>query len=122
MCIKIIRSDDWLEFNPKEPLEKQIVGAKEIVVNYDPKDPLLVNTDYLYTQMVKMYKNGISCNVDFRVNANNNLNGIKFERKIEKLKQALDTNEVLKKLTTFHANADKKLAELSEICLRKINE
>jgi hypothetical protein len=122
MCIKIICSDHEHEFDPKKPLEEQIVGAKSISVNYDPTDPLVENIDHLRNEMVRLYTRGDSFNVDIEVNANNTLNGIKIERRFEKLKRAFDTNELIKNLTTYHSKAEEKLCELSNMCMEKINE
>ncbi len=119
MCIKIIRPEQQTEFNPLEPLETQVEGAKEILVNYDPIDPQI---DSFMVEMERICKNGISCNIDIKVNTNNYLNGIRFERKIEKIKRKLDVNEVVKGLTKFHSETDRKLNEISKICAREMDE
>lgn len=119
MCVKIICTDHEHEFNPSEPLENQIMGAKEIVLNYDPYD---LKIGSFVEQIESMVKNGISCKVDIKVNANNLLDGIKLERQLEKLKLKLDINEVTKGLTTFHSDIDRRLGEIQEICLGKMNE
>lgn len=116
MCVKIIGSQE-LEFNPSKSLESQVLGAKEIVINYDPSDSKI---DSFITQVEKMIKSGISCNVDFKVLANNSLNGIRLERYLEKLKLKLEVNELAKNITISHYNTDRKLSELSKICLREI--
>jgi cell fate (sporulation/competence/biofilm development) regulator YlbF (YheA/YmcA/DUF963 family) len=118
MCIKIIGEREQ-EFNPNEPLEEQVVGANEIVVSYDPTDPKI---DSFVGQMERIIKNGISCKVDIRVNANNCLNGMRLERQLDKLKLKLDMNEVVKGLTKFHADIDHRLNEISAMCVEKINE
>ena len=122
MCIKIICTDHEHEFNPFEPLEHQVVNAKEVVVNYDPADPTLNNIAMFVDQMERMYRKGISCTVDIRVNSNNNLNGIKLERKIGNLKAALDTNEAIKLLTKLHADTDRRLLEIAGMCLGEADE
>ena len=119
MCVKIICSDHEHEFDTSLPLEQQIVGANEIVVSYDPIDPKIPS---LVVQMEAMIKNGISCNVEIKVNANNYLSGIKLERTIEGIKKKLDINELAKNLTRFHAEADRKLREISGICMENVDE
>ncbi len=118
MCIKIIGTEEQ-EFNPSEPLEEQIAGAKEIVVSYDPVDPKISS---FVGQIELMVKNGVSLPADITVKTNNYLNGRKLERKLESLKRKLDVNEVVKGLTNFHAETDRKLSEISEMCLGKIDE
>jgi hypothetical protein len=119
MCVKIICNDHEHEFNPLMPLEDQFVGAKEVIVNYDPVDTKI---DSFLDEVERLCRTGISCNVDIKVNANNYLNGIKLERHIEKLKLKLDVNEVVKGLTKFHSETDKKLVEIQEICLGRLDE
>ena len=115
MCIKIIRTQESQEFNPFEPLEYQVTDAKEVVVNYDPQDPTVDNIGLFVDQMERLCRNGISCNVDIKVNANNHLDGIKIERRIDNLKRKLDINEVVKGLTTYQAIADRKMAKILEL-------
>lgn len=119
MCVKIIGSEKDAEFNPNFPLEQQIVGAKEIFISYDPLDPKI---EFFMDQVEDLVKSGISCPTNIKFNANNNLTGIKLERRLERLKRDLSVNEIIKSLSSLHSNVDKKLCELSRMCLEKINE
>lgn len=119
MCIKIIRTENQKELNLLEPLERQVQGADQILVNYDPLDP---KVSYFLDEMERLCKFGISCNVEIKVNTNNYLNGIKFERKISKIKKKLDVNEIIKGLTKFHSETDRKLTELSKMFMGKMDE
>ena len=116
MCIKIICSDHEHEFDTSFPLEAQIVGAKEILIDFDPLDEKI---DFFVDKIEKMAYNGASCQVNIKVNPNNCLDGIRLERIVDGIKRKLDVNEVIKSLTTFHAETDSKLRELSEICTGK---
>jgi hypothetical protein len=97
-----------------EPLESQIAEAKEIVVSYDPTDPKI---DSFVNGIEKMVKNGITCLANIRVNTNNSLNGIRLERKLEKIQKKFLVNEAVKGLAKFQSEADRKLSEISKICL-----
>jgi len=120
MCVKIICTDHEHEFNPSEPLENQLSGAHEVIVSYDPLDPKIAS---FIGQVELMVKNGVSCEANIKFNANNYLNGMKLERHIDKLKLALETNEVVKNLTKIHASTDRRLREIAEMCLTgKTNE
>ena len=119
MCIRIICTDHEHEFSMAEPLEQQIVGAKEIIVNYDPHDPKI---DYFVNEVENMIKSGIACDLKISVNTNNCMNSVRLSKKIEKLKMKLDINEVVRKLSLLHSNTDRKLCEISELCLGKTNE
>ncbi len=116
MCIKIVRPEEQKEFNPSEPLERQVEGAKQILVSYDPVDPKIGS---FLNEMERLCNSGISCNVEIKVNTNNYLNGIRFERKIERIKRKLDVNEVVKAIVNNHLETDRKLNEISEMCLKE---
>lgn len=116
MCITIINEENTQEFNPGEPLEIQMAGAKEIYVDYDELDPKI---NHFVDGLECMANSGVSCNAEIKVNTNNKLNGIKLERTLEKLKAKLEMNEIIKSLTKLHAEADQKLCEISDICLGK---
>jgi len=119
MCIKIVCSEKIKEFNPLQPLEDQISGRSKIVVNYDPRDPDSQNIDTFVIEMERLCKNGISCDLDISVNANDYIKGLRFKKKIESLKHKLEVNEVVKSITIFVSETDRKLSELSNMCLGK---
>lgn len=119
MCIRIICKDHEHEFNPTEPLENQVIGAHKILINYDPTDLKIPSFE---DQIELMVKNGASCKAEIEVNTNNDLDGIRLERRIEKLKLALDVNEAVKKLTLLQADTDRRLSEMSNMCIGKIDE
>src|ERR1019366_1504888 len=100
-------------------LENQLVGAKEIFISYDPQDPKI---DSFVGQIQVMVKNGVNCGAEIKVEANNYLRGFKLERTLKKLKNKLDMNEAVKGLCLFHANADRQLCEISQMCLGKTDE
>lgn len=118
MCVKIICSDHEHEFDPSWALEKQIIGAKEILVSYEPSDSKI---DSFVGQVERMVRNGISFNVDIKVKANNYITRMKFKKQLENLKLKLNVNEIVKNICNFHNHADSKLCEISEM-LEKTNE
>ena len=118
MCVKII-GEAIQEFDPKQPLENQIADAKEIVVNYDPYD---LKIQSFVDQITSMLRKGISMKAEIKFNANNNLDGIRLERRIDQIRRAFDTNEFIKELTLLHSNTDKKLNEMLNMCMGKVNE
>ena len=119
MCIKII-GEKTLEFNPYESLENQLLEAKEIFVKYDSSEQNKI--DSFIDQMEKLCQSGITCNAEIKVDGNNCLEGFRVERKIDRIKKALDTNEFIKSIARFHATTDSKLSEIQNICLRKLDE
>ncbi len=115
MCIRIIGTQE-MEFDISSPIEVQLCGAKEILIDFDPLDEKI---DYFVDKIEKMAQNGVSCQANIRINVNNHLNGLKLERRMESIKRKLDVNEVVKGLCNFHSSTDRKLCELSEMCLGK---
>lgn len=118
MCVKIICSDHEHEFDPNEPLENQIVGAKEVFIDYSPKDSKIPS---LFKELERLYSNGINCNVAFKFKTNNNLEGFRMERHLEKIKQTFEINEIVKNLVGMYDKTDKKLEEISNSLLGKVN-
>lgn len=119
MCVKIISPENEHEFNIAQPLSEQIGDAKEIVVDFDPTDPKI---DCFMVQIEAMVKKGIACKANITVNVNNHLSGLRYERRIESLKRKLDINEVIKGVCHMAADADRKLGELSRLCLGNTDE
>jgi hypothetical protein len=119
MCVKIICSDHEHEFSVSIPLEFQVIGATEIIVNYDPLDPKI---DSFVNEVERMVKTGISCNVDIKVNANNLILGMRLERQMGRLKEKLDVNEAIKEICRSHSYACSRLDELSGMLSEKTDE
>lgn len=119
MCVKIISPENERELNMAKPFSEQIANASEIVVDFDPADPKI---DFFLVQIESMVKRGIACKADIRVNVNNHLSGLRYERRIESLKRKLDINEVIKGVCHMAADADRKLGELSRLCLGNTDE
>jgi len=117
MCIKIVRSHDQFEFDPSEPLEYQIKGAKQVVIDYSPDDSRIQS---FMDQMDRIVKSGIGCQMNIEVNSNNSLQCYRFERQIEEASKDLNLNEAIKVLTLCHQEADRKLSEMKQICFKEI--
>lgn len=117
MCIRIIRSHEEVEFEPTEPLEYQVRGAKEVVISYDPKDNRIQS---FMDQMDRIVKSGVGCQMNIRVNSNHTLNSYRFERQIAQASYDLDLNKAIKILVNAHNETDKKLSEMQQLCLRGI--
>lgn len=116
MCIKILRSKEEFSYDSEKPLEEQIKGSRQIIVNYEPFDPSI---DKFLDEVERLCKNGITANLNIKFNHNNNLKGIKIRKEMLKLSRDLDINEIIKIMVIAQAEADKKLEELSGICLGK---
>lgn len=115
MCIRIKGLDSEVKYDAARPLEEQIVGSKEVVIKYDPKDP---DIDAFLCEMERMCSSGISIGTDVRVDVihNNHLKGVKAKRQVKRLNKDLSLNEAIKLLTNLQSKTDKTLEELSIFC------
>lgn len=119
MCIKIVHTEKSVEFDPSEPLEFQVAGAREILVSYNPSEKKEI--DIFVEQMELIACNGYNFEANIKVSHNDNVNGRKLEKTIEKIQRKLRVNEVIKGLCKLHSKTDSKLCEISAT-LGKINE
>lgn len=117
MCIKIVKTHEEVEFEPNEPLEYQVRGAKQVVINYDPDDDRIQS---FMDQMGRIVKSGVSCQMNIKVNSTNSLKSYQFERQLEEASKNLQVNEAITMLVKKQHETDKKLSEMQQICFRGI--
>jgi hypothetical protein len=114
MCVKIIANSNVKELSISKPIEEQIAGAQEILVSYDPIDPKI---NFFVGEMERLCKNGVSCKLDIKINSNNYVGGMKLQKTLNKIKKNLEINELVKDISKLHSETDKKLSEISQICI-----
>lgn len=114
MCIKIVRSKKEVSYDMNIPLEDQIKGCKQVVVNYEPKDPAM---DKFIGEVERLCKKGISTKLNIEFNHNNFLLGAKTGKQLAKLAKQLELNEVIKFMVNSYAESDKKLEEIANYCM-----
>lgn len=110
MCVKIIREEGELIYNPARPLEEQIKGSQEVVVNYVPFDKSI---DRFLEEMQKFAKYGVQSSLSIRVMHNNHLAGFRMKKSIEKALNDITLNEIIKVMVISHVEVDQKLQELA---------
>jgi hypothetical protein len=113
MCIKIIRAEDEIKYDINKPLEEQIRGSKQIVVDYEPNDPSL---EKFLDEIERFCQTGISRTFNIKVNHNSSIMGAKVKNKMKMYSKDLELNEVIKSLVNSFSNTDKKLEEIAEMC------
>src|ERR1035438_7277640 len=91
MCIKIIRADDEIKYDKSKPLEDQIKGSKQIVIDYTPNDPSL---ERFLDEIERFCQTGINRTLNIKVKHNNNVMGAKVKSKIKEYAKDLKINEV----------------------------
>lgn len=113
MCVKILKENLELKYDPKIPLEKQIDGSEEIFINYDSSDESISR---FLSEMERICSIGLNLNVKINFVNENFIDGARTKRKIKKIKKDLNLNEAIKILTGLQSKTDKTLKELSAFC------
>lgn len=113
MCIKIIRADNEVKYDISIPLEDQIKGSKQIVVDYEPNDPSLGK---FLGEIERFCKTGINRNLNIKVKHNNSVMGSKIRSRMKEFANDLNLNEIIRFLSLTYSETDKKLEELANMC------
>lgn len=116
MCIRIVRLKEESEYDSSKPLEEQIRGCKQVVVNYEPSDPSI---DRFFDEVERLCKNGISASLNIQFNHNNHLKGARLAKNALKLSKDLDFNEFIKMIALIQSRTDRMLEEMSELCIKR---
>jgi hypothetical protein len=99
-----------------KPLEDQLDHANRIVIDYHPDDSSI---EKFVDEVERICKSGISCNMNIEVSTNNILNGQRVKRKTKELEFDLKMNDLIKLMAMVQSHTDKRLEEMSELCLRR---
>ena len=113
MCIKIVNDGQEIPYDMFKPLEDQMVGCKQIIVDYEPYAPYDKEVDVFLKEVQRFAKTGIDANLNIKVIHNNNLTGFKNKKKIKQATNAIALNDIIKLMVNYHSDADKKLKELA---------
>ena len=118
MCIRIINNQGEISYNMTRPLDEQIRGSKQVIIDYKPEDP---SVDKFLDEVERLCKHGVSASLNIRFNHNDNLAGARIKKKMGGLEVDLDINELIKLMATAHKETDKKLEELVNYCMGEDN-
>ena len=113
MCIKIIKDDLEIKYNPEIPIEQQLKGSEEIYIKYDSSDKTIGR---FLSEMEKICAMGLNLDVKINFTNNDSIQGAKTKRKIKKIKKDLNLNEAIKILAILQSKTDETLKELSNFC------
>ena len=113
MCIKIVKEDSEISYDPQIPLENQIKDSEEIFINYNSKDESIGK---FLSEMERICAIGINLNVKINFVNTNSIEGARTKRKVKKIKKDLNINEAIKLLTSLQLKTDKTLQELAVFC------
>lgn len=118
MCVKIINLDEELDYNISIPLEYQLENSSKIVIDYQQNDPSI---EKFIKEVKRICQSGIDCDLNISVKVNDFIAGAKLKRQAKNIETQNKLNELIKLMVLSQYQADKKLEELSSICLG-INE
>lgn len=116
MCVKIITTKKEVEYDAGRPLEDQLGRSNKIIIDYHPEDSSI---DKFVSEVERICKTGISCNMNIEVSTNNILKGAKVKRKVNELQADLKVNDLVKLMTVIQSDADKRLEEIANFCLKR---
>lgn len=112
MCIKIINENSEIPYNIEKPLEEQIVGCKQIVVDYEPFNQ---EVDKFLQEIQRFANTGIHTDISIKVVHNNYLAGFTAKKNLNRALNDIDLNEIIKLMVLAQLETDKKLKELANI-------
>lgn len=116
MCIKIVRTKEEFSYDPSKPIEDQIKGSKQILIDYKPNDTSL---EKFLDEVERICKSGFSAHMNIKVVHNNFVKGMRVKKRTGQLSNGIDLNDVMKKMALMQSDMDKHLEELSNICFKK---
>ena len=112
MCVEIFKLDNKQSYKPELPFEEQVVGSKEVLIDCEPNCPKVT---HFLDEVEKICKNGQYLPFNIKLADNSNF---KLFKKVKKLNKEITTSDIISKMVLFHKNADDKLKELSDMCLK----
>lgn len=113
MCVKIVKNQQEIPYDLSQPLEVQIKGCDQIIVNYEPFDPQI---EKLLSEMDRFSQTGVDAKINIKVVHNNHVFGVKIRKKLKKSTNDITLNEIIKLMALTYAETDKKLEELANCC------
>ena len=114
MCIKIVNAQQEISYDADRPLEEQIAGCEQIIVNYEPFDTKI---DKFLQEVDRFSRTGVNAKLSIKVIHNNNIFGFKIKQKLKQATDDMVLNDIIKLMVLSQIETDSKLKELSETCL-----
>ena len=109
MCVEIIGPESKISFKPELPLEEQIVGSKEVLIDCTPDCPKVVK---FLSEVEKACKCGKTLNIKLKMLGNN----LNLFNKTRKLNKEIMNNDIVSKIALLYDRTDRGLEELSNMC------
>jgi len=120
MCVKIVNAQhDEVPYDTSKPLEDQLQGAEQIIVNYEPFDK---SVDRLLAEVERIAKTGVDARLSIKVIHNDNIFGFRVKQKLKKATNDITLNEIIKLMVLTHCSIDRKLEDLANTFNGKSDE
>lgn len=113
MCVKFRKAEFETLYDVDQPLDLQMQGANEIVVEYRPRDASVVK---FVKEMEKMSREGLEEYPLITVNHNNDIAGARIKKKVEKISKDITLNKLMKLIAISHYEANRRLEEMVTMC------
>ena len=110
MCIKIVNDKQEVSYDDSKPLEDQLLGCEQIIVNYEPFDTKI---DKFLQEVDRFSRTGISEKLNIKVMHNNHIFGFKVKQKLQQASNKLVLNDIIKLMVLSQLETDRKLEELA---------
>ena len=119
MCVKIVNAQSEIPYDSSRPLEDQLKGAEQIVVNYEPFDK---SVDSLLAEVERIVRTGVDAKLKIKVVHSDHIFGFKVMQKLKKATNDITLNEIIKLMVLTHCSIDRKLEDLAKECNGMCNE
>lgn len=110
MCIKIVNASQEIPYDANKPLEEQLKGSEQIVVNYEPFDK---SVDKFLAEVERFVKTGIDAHFSIKVIHNDHIVGFKVKQQLARARNDITLNEIIKLMVLTHCSVDRKLEDLA---------
>lgn len=113
MCVKFKKECTEILYDIDQPLELQMEGAHEVVVDYKPRDASVIK---FVKEIERMTKEGLEEYPHITVKHNDHFTGAKMKKKVDKISYDITLNKLMKLMALSHYEADRKLEEMAIMC------
>lgn len=110
MCVKIVTAQQEVPYDTSQPLEEQLQGAEQIIVNYEPFDK---SVDRLLAEVERITRTGVDVRLSIKVIHNDSIMGFKVKQKLQRATNDITLNEIIKLMVLTHCSIDRKLEDLA---------
>jgi hypothetical protein len=116
MCVNIVKGNKEFKYDAEKPLEEQINGSSEIIVNYLENDE---SVHHFIEEIQKYSQTSFNSEIKIKVIPNNLINGVRAKKKVLNATKSISVNELIKLMATSYQENDRKLSEIVNICMGK---